>query len=332
MENIKLISRKDVMERLTVDDALKIMEKVYTAHGNGQVLMPSKITLDLGEGNDWPPYGGSYNAMPAYIGEELDMSGIKWVWGFNDNPQKGLPYISAVIILNDPHTGEVLSIMDGSYITDVRTGASAGVAAKYLKSSKAKSVGIIGAGVVGRMNLRAMSRVMEISEVKVKDLRPEVSERYSKELSDELSIRVIPVETNEEACVNSDIIATATIADEPLVLKEWLKKGCTVLSLGSFQELDENIPLTADRLIVDNWSQNAHRGELRKLVEEGRIAESDVYAEMPEIVTGRKRARNNDDEIICACIIGMGSTDIGVAGELYRKYFENENVFSYSLR
>lgn len=332
MENIKLISRKDVMERLTIDDALRIMEKVYAAHGNSQVLMPSKITLDLGEGNDWPPYGGSYNAMPAYIGEELDMSGIKWVWGFNDNPKKGLPYISAVIILNDPHTGEVLSIMDGSYITDVRTGASAGVAAKYLKSSKAKSISIIGAGVIGRMSLRAISRVMEISEVRVKDLLPKASEKYANELSNELNVKVIPVESNEEACLNSDIVVTATIADEPLVMKDWLKKGCTVLSLGSFQELDENILLSADKLIVDNWSQNAHRGELRKLVGEGRITEGSVFAEMPELVTGRKIARYDDDEIICACIIGMGSTDIGVAGELYRKYFENANVFSYSLR
>lgn len=72
-----------------------------------QVNMPAKITLDTGEGNDWPPYGGSYNAMPAYIGEDVDISGIKWVWGFNDNYKKGIPYIGGVIILNEARTGEI---------------------------------------------------------------------------------------------------------------------------------------------------------------------------------------------------------------------------------
>lgn len=332
MVNIKLIPQNEIKKSLTMKKTLELVERVYSAHGKNQVVMPSKITLDLGESTEWPPYGGSYNAMPAYLGEDFDMSGIKWVWGFNDNYKKGIPYISAVIILNDPRTGEVLSIMDGGYITDMRTGASTGVAAKYLLSKNAKNVGIIGAGVQGRMNLKAINEVMDIENVFVADIRKEAREKFVQEMSEELNLKITAVESNKEACINSDAIITVTIANEPLVMKEWLKKGCTVFSLGSFQELDENIPLTADKLVVDSWSQNAHRGELLKLVQAGKITKKNVHAEIPEIVVGQKSGRENDEEIICACIIGMGSTDIGIAGELYKNEFAQYNKNTITLR
>lgn len=333
MNNVKLISKEDVQKVLDMKKSIELVEKVYVAHGHDEVNMPAKITLDTGEGNDWPPYGGSYNAMPAYIGEDVDISGIKWVWGFNDNAKKGIPYIGGVIILNEARTGEILAIMDGSFITDIRTGASAGVAAKYLVREDAKTAGIIGAGVQGRMNARGIAEVCKnLEEIKVSDIRWEAAVKCAEELNEELGVKVTPVKTNEECCVGSDLIITVTIADEPLVMKEWLKRGSTVMSLGSFQELDENIPLSCDKLIVDSWAQNSHRGELLKLVHEGKITEESIHAEMPEIVVGRSCGRENDDEIICACIIGMGSTDVGTAGQLYKEHFADADLPVFAFR
>ncbi len=324
MNHVKMISKEQVQNVLTMKKSIELVEKVYDAHGRDQILMPAKITLDTGEGNDWPPYGGSYNAMPAYIGGDVDISGIKWVWGFNDNRAKGIPYIGGVIILNEARTGEVLAIMDGSYITDIRTGASAGVAARYLARKDAKVLAIIGAGVQGKMNARAVCEELPIEEIRVADIRPEACGAYAEEMGPELQVKVTPCATNEEACKGADVIITVTIADEPLVMWDWLKPGCTVLSLGSFQELDEEIPLKSDKLVVDNWAQNAHRGELVKLVHAGRLTEEQVHAEMPEIVVGEKPGREKDEEIICACIIGMGSTDIGTAGVLYKEFFSGD--------
>ena len=332
MNNVKLISKKDVQEVLDMEKSIRLVERVYEAHGKDQVLMPAKITLDTGEGNDWPPYGGSYNAMPAYIGGDVDISGIKWVWGFNDNYKKGIPYIGGVIILNEARTGEILAIMDGSFITDIRTGASAGVACKYLARKDASVVGIIGAGVQGRMNARAVAQVLDLKEIRVADIRSEAARACAEELTAELGLPVRPVSSNREACEGADVIITVTIADEPLVKKEWLKKGSTVLSLGSFQELDEEIPLTCDKLVVDSWAQNAHRGELLKLVHEGKISEDNIHAEMPDIVVGRKTGRENDEEIICGCIIGMGSTDIGTAGQLYKEVFAAAELPTFAFR
>lgn len=334
MDHVKLISKEQIQKVLTMDEAIAFVEETYRAHGEGKVLMPAKITLDTGESNDWPPYGGSYNTMPAYIGGDLDISGVKWVWGFNDNRSKGIPYIGGIILLNEARTGEVLAIMDGSYITDIRTGASAGVASRYLARKDSKVLTIIGAGVQGKMNARAMVAEMpSIEEIRVSDIRPGAAEEYAKQMHAELGVQVTPCATNEEACRNADIIITVTIANEPLVMRDWLKKGCTVLSLGSFQELDENIPLHCDKLIVDSWAQNAHRGELLPLVHAGRLGREDVHAEMPDIVVGKASGRENDEEIICASIIGMGSTDIGTAGSLYKQYFANDDSLqSFAFR
>lgn len=139
------------------------------------------------------------------------------------------------------------------------------------------------------MNLRAMNEVMKIDHVIIGDIRREAAEKFAEEMSKELNLDISVAKNNEEVCVDSDAIITVTIANEPLVMKKWLKKGCTVLSVGSFQELDENIPLKADKLVVDNWEQNSHRGELLKLVKAGRITRNNIYAEIPEIVVGRKK-------------------------------------------
>lgn len=332
MDQVKLISKEEIEKVLDMEKSIKLVEKVYEAHGRGQVLMPAKITLDTGEGNHWPPYGGSYNAMPAYIGGEVDISGIKWVWGFNDNRAKGIPYIGGVIILNEARTGEILAIMDGSYITDIRTGASGGVACKYLASPDSKVVAIIGGGVQGRMNARAVAQVLKPEEIRIADICQEAAEACARQLTEELGLPVRAVDGNREACEGADVIITVTVADEPLVQKEWLKKGVTVLSLGSFQELDPEIPLTCHKLVVDSWEQNAHRGELLKLVQRGLLREESIHGEMPDIVVGRKSARENREEIICACIIGMGSTDIGIAGQLYHEVFAHQQKPAFSFR
>jgi len=330
MTDVMLISQEQVKNTLSMKSMIAIVEAVFEAHGKQQVLMPSKITLDLGEGNEWPPYGGSFNAMPAYLGGEMDTCGIKWVCGFEGNRAKGLPYISGTILLNDPKTGELQAIMDGSYITDYRTGAASGVAVKYLAKRNSEVVGIIGAGIQARTNLAAIKETSPVKLAKIIDLNKDLARTFAEEMSKELNIEIVVCESNREVVEHSDIIVTVTTANQPLVMKEWLKKGSLVLSVGSFQELDEKIPLTADKLIVDNWEQNSHRGELLKLVKAGLIRFEDIYAELPSIVTKKVKGRENDEEIICACLIGMGSTDIGIANAVYQeiKSIGNANVFT----
>ena len=116
-----LITQEQVKSLLDMPTVLKIVEQVYRSHGEGKVIMPTKITLDLGEGRPWPPYKGFMNAMPAYLGN-VDIAGIKWAGGFQDNYRIGLPYISAMILLINPKNGAFIAAMDGAYITAIPFG------------------------------------------------------------------------------------------------------------------------------------------------------------------------------------------------------------------
>ena len=316
-----LITQEQVKSLLDMPTVLKIVEQVYRSHGEGKVVMPTKITLDLGEGRPWPPYKGFMNAMPAYLGD-LDMAGIKWAGGFQDNYKVGLPYISAMILLINPKNGAFIAAMDGAHITAVRTGAASAICAKVLARKDASVLGIIGAGIQGRMHIRAFHQVFKLREVRVTDIKEEVSEKYREEMTAELGLNILPKRSYQEVVEGADIICTVTIGDEPMVRKEWLRKGSLVISAGSYQELDPEVVLSADKIVVDHWGQASHRGELAKLVEAGKIGEKNIHAEIGEILSGKKQGREREDENILAVPIGLGSLDIGCAVEVYRKAAE----------
>ncbi len=303
--------------------AIQVVEKVYRAHGRSEVIMPPKITLDLGEAQPWPPYKGYMNAMPAYLGDD-DVAGIKWAGGFQENFKIGLPFITGMILLMNPKNGVFIAIMDGAHITALRTGAASAICAKYLAREQSSVVGIIGAGVQGRMHLRALNHLFSIEEARVMDINYEAAENFSKEMKAETGLTVSPTRSYREAVEGADIICSVTTADEPMVRKEWLKKGSLVISAGSYQELDPKVVLSADKIVVDSWAQTSHRGELARLVEAGKLGEKNIHAEIGDILAGKKKGREREDEDILAVPIGLGSLDIGCAFEVYKKAVEKE--------
>lgn len=318
-----LITQEQVRSLLDMSSVLRIVEQVYRSHGEGKVVMPTKITLDLGEGRPWPPYKGFMNAMPAYLGD-VDIAGIKWAGGFQENAKIGLPYISAMILLINPRNGAFIAVMDGAHITALRTGAASAVCAKVLARKDARVLGIIGAGVQGRMHLRAFAEVFKLEEVRVMDIKEGAAERYREEMKAELGLDILPKKSYQEVVEGADILCTVTVGNEPMVRKEWLKKGSLVIAAGSYQELHPEVILSADKIFVDHWGQASHRGALAKLVEAGKIGEKDIHAEIGEILAGKKKGRENEGETILAVPIGIGSVDIGCAFEVYRKALEKK--------
>jgi len=293
---------------------VEIVDSVFKAHGERKVVMPSKITLDmssLGVPN-W------MNAMPSYV-EPAQMYGIKWAGGFINNPSEySLPYVMATLILNDPQTGVPVAIMDAVHITSLRTGASAAVAARYLARSGSSVAAFVGCGVQAGMSLRARSLVFDLEEIRGLDIKPQARERLVKQAT-ELGIQGRAVEDNQEAIEGADIIVTATTADEPLVMKDWVKPGAFIAKLGSYQELDDALTLSADKLVVDHLGQAEHRGGLARFFHDGRITRDDVYGELGEVVAGVLAGREDDDEIIIAPLIGMGSEDLAVGATVLKR-------------
>jgi alanine dehydrogenase len=314
----RLITQEQVKSLLDMPAAIRVVEKVYRAHGRSEVVMPPKITLDLGEGQPWPPYKGYMNAMPAYLGD-ADVAGIKWAGGFQENYKVGLPFITAMILLINPKNGVFLAIMDGAHITGLRTGAASAVCAKVLARKDSSVVGIIGAGLQGRMHLRALNHLFNLKEVRVTDVQEGAAENYSREVKAETGLNVLPKKSYQEVVEGADIVCTVTTGDGPMVRREWLKEGSLVISAGSYQELDPEVVLSADKIVVDSWAQTSHRGELARLVEAGKLGEKNIHAEIGEILAGKKKGREREEENILAVPIGLGSLDIGCAFEVYQR-------------
>ena len=170
---ILYLSRQDVEElALSMSEIIGALESMFRAKGEGKVEMPPKPGIH-------PRPDAFIHAMPAYIPDQ-NAAGVKWISGYPENQKKGLPYITGLLILNDPETGFPIAVMDATWITAMRTGAATAVAAKYLARKESSTVGILACGVQGCSNLEALSCVFRIEEVKAYDIRPEAAETFAK--------------------------------------------------------------------------------------------------------------------------------------------------------
>jgi alanine dehydrogenase len=312
-----LLSREDIQRLITIKDVVQIVEKTFEGMGEGTVVNPMKVGLDLGESAPWPPYRGFMNAMPAYVGW-LDSAGIKWAGGFLDNQKVGLPYISSMILLIDPKTGRFRAAMDGALITNLRTGAQSAVPLKYFHSGKTVRVGLYGAGAQGRTQTRAIAEVFDIDVLKVYDINRKAAERFAQEMSSVVKGEIVLVDSPEKAA-DADAVICVTTSKDKFVKDAWLKPGSALFSMGSYQECEDACILSVDRIIVDHVEQCLHRGALRELSEAGKITEREIHATIGEVVAGKKPARASASERILCVPIGTGALDIAVATVAYER-------------
>jgi alanine dehydrogenase len=322
-----LLSQSEVSRCIDIPEVVQVVEEVYRAHGRGEVAMPAKITLDMGQSGE-PNW---MNAMPAYI-PHLHAAGIKWAGGFINNPQRGLSYVMASIVLNDPVTGLPDAVLDGTWITNARTGAAAAVGANYLSRRGPKQVAFVGAGQQARYALRAMRGYLEVAAVRAADPSPEARRSFQDEMQRDTGLPLSVTDNIEEAVRGADVIVTVTPADGPLVHLDWIQPGTFIASMGSFQELEESVVLQATKIVVDSWEQCAHRGELKKLVDAGRVNHANIYAEIGAILEGQRTGWEPADRHIVGVLIGLGSLDIAVARRVVDRARERGlgTVFEFS--
>ena len=327
-----LLSDSDVTKCIKWKEALELTEEVLIEQGKGNVEMPPKMMLKLRQ------YGlDSYsNVMPTYIpGKEI--MGVKWGGGFGYNvkTRNGLPFVMQTLILNDPHTGLAKSVMHASYICSLKTACETVVSAKYLApKGRNLNVMVIGLGVQGQANIHAWLTAeklgyFDINQFFLIDINQDnlqSAEEIVKKNSD------IAVKTDSEAKMlvpEADVIVTLTHTDkENLVMYDWLKKGVYIATLGSFPEVDPNIHLKADKIVVDSWEQNVHRGELQRLIAEGKITKDSLYGEELPQMMANGLGREDDDELISAALIGLGSIDIRYSDLIYNNAIKN-NIGTY---
>ncbi len=307
-----IITNELVKKYVSIDDVIEQVENTWKWYGEEKVIMPPKITTDMSSAG----VNGWFNSMPSYIGP-IDSAGIKVVGGYSDNPKKGLPFIRSNLLLTDPHDGFLRALICGDWISDARTGAQPAVAMKYL-AAKSDIITVIGAGRQAFYAVTCISRLHKIKELRICDISKEARERFASYFPD-ADFDIVPYESNEEACRESDVIITLTTANAVLVEEPWCKPGSLVLTMGSFQEVSDDIARKFDKIYLDHIAQGMHRGQFLPMAERGEITADDFAAELPEIVAGKKPGRQNPEERLMCELVGMGSPDVCIATLAYER-------------
>jgi alanine dehydrogenase len=253
----------------------------------------------------------------------LGAAGVKIVNAHPGNPKKfGLPTVMATILLLDPKTGVPLAIMDGTAITNFRTGAAGAVAAKYLARKDSETVAMVGAGVQAKTQLLALNEVLDIKVVKVNDALPANAGRYVKEMGKELGIEMKVVAKTCDAVKGADVVVTTTPARKAVVMNDCISDGTHINAIGADapgkQELDPKILMRA-KVVVDDVQQAIHSGEVNVPLSRGIIARADIYADLGQIITGKKHGRVSREEVTVFDSTGLAVQDIATDWVVYKK-------------
>jgi len=305
-----LLTGKQVKKLLEMKDVLGAVENAYRHKGLGKVQMPPKAYLF------YEKFNGDLRTMPSYV-EDMDVSAVKIVNVHPDNAKNfGMRTVMAVLVLVNPHTGAPLAFMDATHITDMRTGGASAVASKYLARPNPKILGIIGCGNQARTQMLALiTQFGHFDEVRLYDMFPEKSKALAREFRrhyKEQVGKIKAVQNAKDCVVDSDIVVTVTSARAPVVLDEWVKDGTHFNCMGADapgkQEMDPKI-LKRARLVIDDWEQASHSGEINVPLSKGEMTKDDVDVEIGHIVAGLKPGRESDQQITVFCSTGLAVQD-----------------------
>ncbi|WBU52654.1 cyclodeaminase [Paracoccus sp. SCSIO 75233] len=311
MSDILILHEDRLRERVHLDDAaIKVVETAFARLAEGGVEMPPVLSMHM------PDVNGEVDVKTAYV-PGLPGFAVKISPGFFDNPSKGLPSTSGMMVVLSSETGRVQAVLlDNGYLTDVRTAAAGGVAAKHLARSDATRAAIFGAGLQARLQLRALRLVRPIAEAVIWARDPAKAQAMAAEMNgDGLSVRAEP--DPAKAAAFADIIVTTTPASQPILKADWLQAGQHVTAMGSDQdgknELDPHCLDRADLYVADRVSQTQSLGELQAALNAGLIADTTEIPELGEIIIGRHPGRTHPDQITIADLTGTGVQDTAIA-------------------
>jgi ornithine cyclodeaminase/alanine dehydrogenase len=309
------LSKQDVEKvDLPMKEIIETLDQAFIEKGLGKIEMPPKPGI-----HTMPD--AFIHAMPAYV-PSLGAAGIKWVSGYPENYKRDLPYINGLLILNDPETGIPLSVMDCVWITAMRTGAATAVAAKYLANIDSKTLGILGCGVQGRTNLKALKIIMpKLKEVMAYDISGGAADRYVDEMTRETGLSIKIAKNPKEAVENAEIIVTAGPIlknPNPAIEDDWLKTGAFASPVDFDSYLKKSAFENCEKFVTDDREQCLYYKSLGYFKH---IPE--IYADLGEIAAGIKPGRENENEKIICANLGLAMDDMATAIKIYKKAVEN---------
>lgn len=303
------LTEGDVQQCMTMKEAVQLAEKGIIMDGQGKCT-GDKFYMNIGEKGFLKPFAGYLE------GEEFAY--VKTFTMFNENYIENYPNTVSTVILFEKDHGMPVCFMEAAWATGLKTGASTAITVKYLKKKDAQIVTVFGAGLQAANHLEALNEVMQIREARVVDIIPGKAEDFAKQMEEKLKIKIIPMSSNKEAVRDADVILTLTTTSDILVKYDWLKPGAFVGKFGSYQEIDTDVILKADKFIVDRWKYVAPRiPELVELISKGQLREEDALL-WPEIAGGSRKGRENEEEIIVYACLGIWGEYAAILPQIYR--------------
>jgi len=313
---VRVISMKEIESLgISIVEIMDVVEKGFKLKGEGKVELPAKIGIH-------PRHDCFIHAMPCYVGGEVDAAGIKWVSGYPINQEKGLPYITGIMCLNDPETGFAKAIMDATWITAWRTGAASGVCARYMASPESEVLAVVGLGVQGRTNTVAIANALSnLKMVKAYDLYESQGIKYKETISKDLpGLEVVLCGSVEETVRDADIVVTCTpiVANpERFVKSQWLKKDCLAIAVDYDSAFDAEVMAKADAFVCDDKNQYLWTQEQGVYFQRGYPKEDGILGDMGDLCAGKVKAPREGRR--GAVLMGIASHDVLTANLILQK-------------
>ena len=317
---IIVLNYEQIEDMLEMDVCIDLMADVLSTLAKGEAHNPLRSVVR-------PPNTGHFlGLMPAYKGGDNPAYALKEVCIFPDNPTRGLDAHQGSVLLHSAETGELMAVMNGSAITEIRTAAVSGLATKLLARDDAKEVAIVGTGVQGRSHLRAMAALGGFDRVRVCSRLPENAKTFAAEHGKSVPFELEPCDGVESAIADADIINTTTNAREPIVRREWIKPGAHINAVGSSipttRELDTKTVEAASLFVDRRESTLNESGDYLFAVKEAGIGPDHIRAELGELLIGEHQGRASADEITLFKSLGIAVEDLASAQYLYKRALE----------
>jgi alanine dehydrogenase len=315
-KKIRFLSAEDIRLALPMKDAVEAMKEAFRELSAGRVKMPTRAHIDI------PEHAGTALFMPSYA-ECFGKICVKVVNVFTSNPSKDFPAIQGVVCLLDGETGSPLAILNGTFLTALRTGAASGAATDLLARAEAETVAIIGAGVQACMQLEAMCAVRSIKKVWVYDISEEAAKQFAEKMSGALDVEIKVAESSSDALKCADIICTATVSSTPVFADADIAEGVHINAIGSYKPEVQEIPeetVIRSVLVVDHReSAMEEAGDLLIPIKKGSIQETHIHAELGEIVAGEVVGRTSDNDVTLFKSVGVAVQDLAAATRVFEQ-------------
>ena len=315
-----LLSREDISRVYTIRDAVEDCKKAFQMTAEGGVEVPERISLYSRK------YQGDMLFMPAYA-PDLDAASVKVYSLFLGNRDLGLPTSEAQILLMDGKTGHIEALLDGSYVTQLRTGAASGAAFDVLAKKNCRIGGLIGAGKQAATQLAAMLAVRPVEEVRVCSASMEETKAFVSRMQKELSstnVKLVACDNPDDVVADADLLITVTPSGKPVFDGSKIKKGATVSCVGSYrpdmQEMDPVLLTRASGIYFDSMEAVLNEsGDILNPLKEGTITKEDFTGDLGQVIGGHLRGRRSDDEILVFETVGTGAQDLTASLGIYER-------------